>query len=462
MSAVGLLNTPKYPTDPTFKNFSGKVLHSARWDRSYDLTGKKIAVIGTGASAVQIVPEAAKTAAKVVVFQRSPTYTAARNNIQIPKPVQHLFRFTPGILSSLRSFMMDVREASFSFVVFGHKDKIGAVKFLTSQALKKHFPNDPELQAKFTPDFDPGCKRVVSTDDYYPAFTKPNVRLETRPVASYTSTGLIIASSNENEKEEEEEFDLIVCATGFTTSSWLGNINLVGAHGRNLKTDIWKDGARAYLGVTVNSMPNFGMLYGPNTNLGHNSILLMLEAQSTYVAGLINQVVTARRQGLSLALSPRSDVVAEFNDILDAELGQTAFSDPKCDSWYKNEAGRIGTNWSRNTVEYQKLLANIVWPDYEAAGSADARALVNTSRDALVGGNGSPSIVGALKVHDHGVSGAIVDKRSGDKSSNAPAVTHIGRVVEEGVVKSATTVAVMTLVTGLLYSGSRYIRPGWL
>lgn len=166
----------------------------------------------------------------------------------------------------------------------------------------------------------------------------------------------------------EPDFDLLVCATGFKTVDFMHPIELYGKNGRSL-SDVWKDGAQALYGTSVEDMPNFGMLYGPNTNLGHNSIILMIEAQSQYINGLIKPVLDARRQGKALSLSPNPEKIKEYNAQIQSELLNSSFNDPNCNSWYKNEKGIITNNWSRTVVNYQQMLSEVNYKDYEAEGS---------------------------------------------------------------------------------------------
>lgn len=199
----------------------------------------------------------------------------------------------------------------------------------------------------------------------YPALARDNVDLVTNKIAKITETGI------ETEGGESHDFDLIVCATGFRTVDFMHPIEMYGSSGRAL-SDIWKSGARAFNGVTVEDLPNFGMLYGPNTNLGHNSIILMIEAQSRYINGLLSPILDARRQGKSLSVKPKLARLEQYNEEVQAVLKNSSFADPNCNSWYKNEAGLITNNWSGTVIEYQKKLSQVDWDDYEIEGSGSA------------------------------------------------------------------------------------------
>lgn len=232
-----------------------------------------------------------------------------------------------------------------------------------------HYLFDPWPRCSDVVQSPSGCKRIIISDDYYPALINPNVTLETRPIDSITSSTIQVSDpSAEKPVDAEPSYDLIICATGFKAVEFMHPIELRGRHGRTLQ-DVWKNGAQALNGVFVEDMPNFGMLYGPNTNLGHNSIILMIEAQSRYINGLIGPVLDARRQGASLSFTPKKAKLDEYNAKLQEVLLSSSFNDPKCNSWYKNEAGIITTNWSGTVVDYQKLLSKVVMEDFDFEGT---------------------------------------------------------------------------------------------
>ncbi|KAJ9639467.1 hypothetical protein H2199_006501 [Coniosporium tulheliwenetii] len=352
VSAVGQLNSPKYPQIPGLDTFKGKMMHSARWDWSYGLEGKKIAVIGNGATAAQIIPEVVKVASRTTVYQRSPNWVIPE--LMPPTPPSS----APSSNTCLQSAGAFARCRWTSARVFDavtDKDSKFAqdIRDWCIGQMHAALPDQPELWAKLTPNYSPGCKRVIISDDYYPALALPNVRLETRAISQITESGI------EVEGGDTEDYDLIVLATGFRTVEFMHPINVIGANGRSIK-DIWKGGARALYGTTVEDLPNFGMFYGPNTNLGHNSIILMIEAQSRY----LNAMVKAK-----LALKPRPERVKEYNDEVQEILNKSSFADPSCNSWYKNEEGRITNNWSGTVIEYQDMLSKVNWDDYIAEGS---------------------------------------------------------------------------------------------
>jgi hypothetical protein len=200
---------------------------------------------------------------------------------------------------------------------------------------------------------------------------QPHVLLETEPIHSMTQTELSAGANG----ARKHELDCLILATGFKTQDFLFPIKLYGTRGRSLD-DVWKKAPLAFRGVTVRSMPNFGLLYGPNTNLGHNSIILMIEAQSRYLNALIAKVIQAKKSGLSLALSPKLDVVEKYNDWIQDRLQKSTFADPSCRSWYKTADGQVLNNWCGTAVEYQEMMSTVEWQHYEAEGSG--KRLVQT------------------------------------------------------------------------------------
>lgn len=282
---------------------------------------------GVGATAAQIIPEIAKVASRVTVYQRTPNWIIPRNDSVVSSTTKALYRYLPPLRWRKRAALMDFRESFYNAVIDGNHPFADVIRSECVRMMHSQLPDRPDLWEALTPTYNPGCKRVLITDDYYPALGQENVRLETRPISEVNKTGI------EVEGGEEEEYDLIVCATGFQTTEFMHPIELYGSGGRAL-SDIWKTGARALNGVTVEDLPNFGMLYGPNTNLGHNSIVLMIEAQSKYINGLITPVLEARKQGKSLSLSPKQAQVEKFNEKVQDVLKNSSFADPNCNSWF--------------------------------------------------------------------------------------------------------------------------------
>lgn len=264
-----------------------------------------------------------------------------------------------------RALMMDFRESFYDVV--GNTSSQGAseIQRLNREMLDASFPDDAEMKEKLTPNYSPGCKRIIISDDYYPTLTLPHVDLITDKITAINETGITV------EDGSTHDYDIIVCATGFETLDFMHPIQLTGHAGTPLSS-VWHRGAKALYAITVTSMPNFAMLYGPNSNLGHNSIILMIEAQSRYINTLISPVLAARKQGKKLALQPKPSRMQEYNAQVQQRLSHSAFADPNCQSWYKNEDGLITNNWCGTVVEYQDLLSRVEWGDYELQGSGEA------------------------------------------------------------------------------------------
>ncbi|KAG9953834.1 FAD/NAD(P)-binding domain-containing protein, partial [Aureobasidium melanogenum] len=376
VSAVGQLNVPKWPEIPGLKDFEGKVIHSARWDWSYDLKDKKIAVIGNGATAVQIIPEIAKVAKEVGIYQRTPNWLIPRLDAPIPSWTRSLFKYVPPLMWRKRALQMDFRESFYGII--GDSTSAGAdeVRKYNQEMLDAAFPNNPTMQEKLRPNYNPGCKRIIISDDYYPALALPHVSLITDKISNITKTGI------ETEGGQHHDYDLIVLATGFKTLDFMHPIQMQGYNNTSLSS-IWSQGARALYGITVSSMPNFGMCYGPNTNLGHNSIILMIEAQSRYINALISPVLEARKQGLKLGIRPKDSRMQDYNSQLQTDLSNSAFADPNCNSWYKTSEGLITNNWSNDVITYQEMISKVDWDeDYELEGDGK-RVLENRKVDRI-------------------------------------------------------------------------------
>ncbi|UKZ74727.1 hypothetical protein TrVFT333_002397 [Trichoderma virens FT-333] len=357
VSAIGQLNYPYYPDIDGMDSFAGRTMHTARWDTNYDFTGKRIAVIGNGASAIQVIPELAKSAASVVVFQRSANWVTPRLDRPISPLMQSIYRYLPPIRRQYRRMLMDFREKFHGFIIADSALNDYA-RDSCLDMMKRQIPENEKLRAALTPDYTPGCKRVLLSDDFYVAMNQPHVRLETSRIERFTTDGM-------KTTEAEYEFDLVVFATGFRTTQFMFPMKIFSATGSSAD-ELWsKQGAaRAYLGMTVENLPNFAMLYGPNTNLGHNSIILMIEAQSRYINTLISPILNARKKGASLSMQPKQERLVSYNADVQERLTKTSFADPGCSSWYKNANGVITNNWYGTAVEYQKLTSIVNWDDY--------------------------------------------------------------------------------------------------
>lgn len=358
VSALGQLNKPKWPKIEGIDTFQGPIMHTARWDRSQSWEGKLVGVIGTGASAVQLVPPMTETAEHLTVFQRSPNYILPRPDQEItPEDKALIMSDIEGALhvgALQRQLIFDTAELltwkAFEWTEAGRTA-------LTARA-RNHLEKtitDPDMRKALTPDFPIGCRRILICDDYYTALAQENTSLETTHIARLQPDGAKLSNGR------FIPLDFIALATGFDTADWRWSLDVQGAEAQWLH-DIWVDIPKAYLGITVANFPNFFMLYGPNTNLGHNSITSMMEAQMGHILGLLALVETHG----AAAIVPKQSVQDAFNAQLQSDLKKTVWGDNTCGaSWYKTEDGYITQNWSGTVTAYRAAVAEVKREDYD-------------------------------------------------------------------------------------------------
>ncbi len=337
VTAWGQVNRPKLPPIEGRDDFAGPAFHSAHWDTSVDLAGKRVAVIGNGASAIQFVPAVAKTAATLTLFQRSPNWLVPRMNRPYTEAEKAQFKAQPAAMEKVRGEIFEMAEARLAAKRAGTlpvEEVPIPLAHLHAQVA------DPALRAKLTPDYEIGCKRVLISNDFYPALTRPNVELVTEAIARMTPQGVVDATGRLH------EVDVVIYATGFETKSFASETAITGLGGVSL-AQAWQDGPEAYLGLAVSGFPNLFMLYGPNTNLGHNSIIYMIEAQVEYVL----QALAAGRP-----LSVKAEVMARYNEEIQQQLAHTPWAGT-CTSWYKTADGKILNNWPDTARAYAEAVA---------------------------------------------------------------------------------------------------------
>ncbi len=357
VGALGQLNRPCWPDIEGLDTFEGAKMHSARWDHSVSWEGKRVGVIGSAASAVQLIPEIAKTAGKLTVFQRTPNWVIPRRDVPITAEEQALMFTEPETAMELgarqRQLIYDNAD-HFFWQVFKWTE---AGREAYTRIATNHLENqvsDPELRKKLTPDYPVGCRRILIADDYFPALTQDNVELVTAAPKSIDKTGVTTPDG------EHREFDILIFATGFETTGWNWSVDVEGLRNQHLN-DVWADHPEAYAGITVTDFPNLFVLYGPNTNLGHNAITFMLERQVEY---MIKALETLQAKSAE-AMMPSKAAQDRWNKALQAELKKTVWADAGCNSWYKTEDGLITQNWSSHTRDYAKAVADIKVEDYE-------------------------------------------------------------------------------------------------
>lgn len=343
--ACGQLSRPAFPR--LEGSFGGTAFHSAEWDHSVDLRGKRVAVVGTGASAVQFVPHVVEAAAHVDVYQRTPAYMMPRRNPLYPSAAMAALRHVPG----LQWLRRHGTKAYMEVMTLGllKVSPIAKLLELNSRAFLRLKVRDRELRRKLTPDYRFGCKRILFSSYYYEALQRPNAELVADPVERLTAGGVVAGG-------RERPADVVIWGTGFRAQDFVAPLEVTGAHGVDLQ-QAWAGGAEAHLGITVAGFPNAFLLYGPNTNLGVGSIIVMIEAQIGYVMDAL-RLAAARG-----ALSVRPEIQAASSAVVQARLRDSVWT--ACDSWYRDDAGRVVNNWPGFMGEYERLVARVDPAEYE-------------------------------------------------------------------------------------------------
>jgi cation diffusion facilitator CzcD-associated flavoprotein CzcO len=338
VSGVGQLNQPAFPAIAGRENFRGVSFHSARWDHGYDLRGKNVAVIGNAASAIQFIPQIAPKVAQLFIFQRTPNWMIERGDREYGEAEKRRLARFPWLARLYRWFTWAAFESGFP-TFRGNKFFAERLRKKAETYMKSHI-HEPALQKALTPDYAVGAKRLLISDDYYPALARRNVELITQPIVKLTEHTVVTSDG------KARRVDAVIFATGFRTTEFLVPMVIEGPDGRTLN-DTWRDGAEAYLGISVAGFPNLFLMYGPNTNLGHNSIIFMIECQTAYIMDCLRKVTAAGAKSLDL----RPEVQRAYNERLQRELQKTVWAQIS-KSWYKNEAGRVTNNWSGTTTAY--------------------------------------------------------------------------------------------------------------
>ncbi|BBZ11184.1 flavin-containing monooxygenase [Mycobacterium branderi] len=357
VSAVGLFTRPVMPRLHEEEPFTGTVMHAARWDHSVDLTGARVAVLGTGSTASQLVPELAKVAAKVYSVQRSPTWILPKPDRPYTRRERWVFAHIPLARKLYRARLWLRSEANISVIEHG-SDKTHE---FTSIALRllENTVDDEQLRRTLTPDHPMGCKRLVFSSDYLQALTQPNVEVLSSPARALRTRSLV------TEDGTERDVDVVVCATGYAAADYLGEIDVIGEGGVALR-DVWRDGAHAYLGMAVPGFPNFFMLYGPNTNVGSNSVIFVLEAQARYIVRALKYLRRKRKRYVSV----RPEAMARFLAKVDQWMQGTVWT-TQCSNYFRAPNGRVVTQWPRSAGAFWGMTRRFKPADFtfEPAGA---------------------------------------------------------------------------------------------
>ncbi|MFD9790360.1 flavin-containing monooxygenase [Streptomyces sp. NPDC059070] len=373
VSATGPLSDPKIPEIPGLDTFPGKVFHSARWDHDYDLRGKRVAMIGTGASAIQIVPAIQPKVRSLTLFQRTPPWVMPRVDRAISAPERWLHRQLPFTGAARRGLLWGIRELQVSAFT-KRPNELGLVESLAKRNMARAI-KDPALRAKLTPDYRIGCKRILLSSEYYPALAKPNVDLVAAGLSEVRGATLVAADGTETEA------DAIVFGTGFHVTDMPIAERVVGADGHTL-AEAWKDGMASLRGATAAGFPNWMTIIGPNTGLGNSSMILMIESQLSYMADYLRQLDVL---GGRVALAARPSAVGAWNRRVQERMKRTVWNTGGCTSWYLDASGRNTTIWPGTTGEFRKETRAVDLGEYEvvrarAAEPAPAPARSRKSR----------------------------------------------------------------------------------
>jgi cation diffusion facilitator CzcD-associated flavoprotein CzcO len=339
IAGVGPLSEPALPDVPGIERFEGKMFHSARWDHEHDLSGERVGVIGTGASAIQFVPRIQPHVGRMHVFQRTPPWVLPHTDRPVTRLERRLYQSFPRLQRLVRLGIYASRE----WVVLGLAYRRWMMKlpeWLARRHLRRQV-GDPELRRKLTPDYTIGCKRILLSNDWYPALSQPNVDVVSEGVREVRESSVVTASG------EEIELDTLIMGTGFQVTDFPAADNLHGREGRSLN-EIWQGSPQAYLGTSIAGFPNLFMLLGPNTGLGHTSVVFMIEAQIAHVVRCLRTM----EEGDVQAVEVRPEVQGAFNDELQQQLQGTVWNAGGCQSWYMDRNGRNTTIWPRFTWQF--------------------------------------------------------------------------------------------------------------
>ncbi|MEV7039975.1 NAD(P)/FAD-dependent oxidoreductase [Amycolatopsis sp. NPDC051061] len=358
VSGVGGLHIPQVPELPGIGKFQGQTWHSAQWNHEYDLRGKKVAVVGTGASAVQFVPKIAPDVAELTLFQRTPPWIMPKPDHAMPRWAQTLFKRVPGTQRLYRNalyWFLEARAIGFN----GHPAIMKAGELIAKRNIAKGI-KDSALRKKVTPDYTMGCKRVLISNDYYPALSRPNVDVTTSGIKEVKAHSIVDSAG------VEHEVDAIIYGTGFKVTDALEYLDITGVDGRDLAKEWAAEGMQTHKGIAVSGFPNLFFLLGPNTALGHNSVVFMIESQSRYVVDAIK--LAGSRD--AAALDVRPGVQDEFQRDIQDKLVKGVWTQGGCKSWYLDAKGVNRTIWPGFTWRYWLQTRKVDPADFELSGRA--------------------------------------------------------------------------------------------
>ena len=344
---TGPLHVPSIPDIKGLKKFKGDVFHSSQWNHDIDLSEKRVASIGTGGSAIQYVPEVAKKAKTLSVFQRTPAWVLPRNERAYTSFEKWLFKHVPGWRRLYRTWLYLTNEAR--ILPFRHPVFIRISESVSKWHMKRSI-KDPELRKKLTPKYTIGCKRILISNQYYPTFNRRNVNLITDRISEIRDHSIVTV--DQSGIETEHQVDTLILGTGFVAdpTQYMESMPITGVDGKTL-LDVWQGNANAYYGLNVSGFPNLFMMVGPNTGLGHNSVIFMIEAQTNYIIDALKKLRKKGRGHLTGSVDVKRQTQELFNKKLYEELEGTVWQ-TGCQSWYIKENGKNFTIWPKSTISY--------------------------------------------------------------------------------------------------------------
>jgi cation diffusion facilitator CzcD-associated flavoprotein CzcO len=364
VSARGPLSEPKLPSIPGIERFTGTMFHSARWNHEHDLTGERVAVIGTGASAIQFVPRIQPEVGRLSVFQRTPPWIIPRRDRTLGRLEHRVFRAVPPVQQSVRAAIYWGRELyvlGFVGTERRRRRMMGAAELVARRHLANQVP-DPGLRDRLTPHYDMGCKRILISNDYYPALSQPNVDVVTDPIVEVTEHSVVTADGTEH------PVDTVIFGTGFDVTNPETARTTIGRGGVSL-ADAWSTGLAAHRGTTVAGFPNLFIMVGPNTGLGHTSIVFVIESQIAYVLGALDAM---SRDGIA-ALDPRREAQDQWNRRLAERSRRTVWTAGGCDSYYLDDRGHNVAVWPGSSWGLRRSLRRFDIESYRTVVGADDR-----------------------------------------------------------------------------------------
>ncbi|MFI6547107.1 flavin-containing monooxygenase [Streptomyces prunicolor] len=353
VSATGPLSDPRIPDIPGLDSFPGKVFHSARWDHDYDLRGKRVAMVGTGASAIQIVPAIQPDVQRLTLFQRTPPWVMPRVDRPISGAERALHRALPFTTQARRGLLWGLRELQVQAFT-KRPNELGMVEQLAKRNMARSI-KDPALRARLTPDYRIGCKRILLSSTYYPALARPNVDVVASGLSEIRGSTVVAADGS------TAEVDAIVFGTGFHVTDMPIADRVVGADGRTL-AEAWQGGMQALRGASAAGFPNWMTIIGPNTGLGNSSMILMIESQLNYLADYVRQLDVL---GGRVALDARPSAVSAWNRRVQERMKRTVWNTGGCTSWYMDASGLNTTIWPGTTAEFRKATRRVDLTEYE-------------------------------------------------------------------------------------------------